>query len=753
MKRTYSTLFVILFYSFSVIGQIVNQNSPIRSSIFSPSAKLLFLNNSPFQKLFPITSNESYFVLAQLNDGISLDLISDLSTKTVGKYGNIVHLQLSKSELFTLSNDSRFKHIDVASRINAPKLLNDKARQHSQVEEGQVLLGTQSNNVIKGKGVLVGIVDIGFQTDHPTFFNENGTQYRVIRFWQQNNLQGMPPKGFDYGRLLATPSSILSAIDDDGTHGTHVAGISAGSGFQSPNNIYQGMAPEANLAFVSLKYSNDSLGGSAKGDYLVANSTILDGFDYLIKLADSIQMPVTCNLSWGMHTGPHDGTSIFDLAVENIVKQKSKWGGKPYGRAIVGANGNDGRNNMHLGLSLNSDTFHTLAMDRSRTSFSDENVYCDFWAEKGSNIKIKVSLIDSSNNELLSSDFLEFNQDGAVANKLSFNGDTLSYVFSFQKSYINNGKSNCLFIAQSAGHKRFIKVSFTGTGYVNGWNSGRTYQWTSGTFRSYINGYYPKNFVEGDQNSSMGENGGTGNWVTSVGAYSNRNEWLNFEGNSKSDKSLNVGELASFSSRGPRADGRMKPDVVAPGQLVASAVNYRQVPGWMNNEIIYKTKYNNQDVVWALFSGTSMASPHVNGIAALLLQVSSTLNSYEIANVFRMTTKRDSFTTQDSNFNYGYGKVNAWNALRFVLNLNATSTIQKKNKPILFFDGKKLKILNLDNFNETFGLTIFNSIGQCVYKESNLNKSWSIDQNFQTGVYYFQFENSNQLAKGKFLIE
>jgi subtilisin family serine protease len=372
-------------------------------------------------------------------------------------------------------------------------------------------LGSQSNNAIKGKGVLVVIVDIGFQLDHPTFYDGNGNQYRVLRFWQQNGTTGKSPENYGYGRLLSNQAAILAEYDNDGTHGTHVAGISAGSGFQSPNNMYQGMAPESNMAFVSIKYANDTLGGSAKGDYLVANSTILDGFDYLIKYADSIRMPVTCNLSWGMHTGPHDGTSIFDLAVKNIVNQKSKWGTKPYGRAIVGANGNDGRSNMHLGLSLNNDTLHTLAMDRSRTNYKDENIYCDFWAETGSKLKIQVSLVDSNNQEIVSSGFVDFHQNNVLSNNLISGVDTFGYVMSFQKAYINNGKSNCLLVAQSAGHKRFIKVSFTGVGYVNGWNSGRTYQWTSGTFRSYIGSLYPLNFVEGDENSSMGENGGTGN--------------------------------------------------------------------------------------------------------------------------------------------------------------------------------------------------------------------------------------------------
>jgi serine protease AprX len=56
--------------------------------------------------------------------------------------------------------------------------------------------------------------------------------------------------------------------------------------------------------------------------------------------------------------------------------------------------------------------------------------------------------------------------------------------------------------------------------------------------------------------------------------------------------------VSYFSGRGPTGDGRMKPDVVAPGHKIWSAV-----PG---NEMV-------------ILDGTSMAAPHVSGICALIM--------------------------------------------------------------------------------------------------------------------------------------
>ena len=73
---------------------------------------------------------------------------------------------------------------------------------------------------------------------------------------------------------------------------------------------------------------------------------------------------------------------------------------------------------------------------------------------------------------------------------------------------------------------------------------------------------------------TLGELGGTGKRTISVGNYTTRNVWTNFSGKKQSmliDYPLN--KINYTSSRGPASDGRVKPDVTAPGGMIFSSVS------------------------------------------------------------------------------------------------------------------------------------------------------------------------------------
>jgi len=111
--------------------------------------------------------------------------------------------------------------------------------------------------------------------------------------------------------------------------------------------------------------------------------------------------------------------------------------------------------------------------------------------------------------------------------------------------------------------------------------------------------------------------------------------------------------IASFSSRGPTfctPDGSeaIKPDIAAPGVSVRSSI-----PG---------NRYSN-------FSGTSMASPHVNGVVTLMYQANPNLTVTEVKQII-FDTAFDLGPNGEDNA-YGWGMIDAWEAVQVALSMNS----------------------------------------------------------------------------------
>ncbi|RME71877.1 MAG: DUF11 domain-containing protein [Chloroflexi bacterium] len=121
-------------------------------------------------------------------------------------------------------------------------------------------------------------------------------------------------------------------------------------------------------------------------------------------------------------------------------------------------------------------------------------------------------------------------------------------------------------------------------------------------------------------------------------------------------------EIANFSSRGPSPWGRTKPEVSAPGKDIRSTL-----PGG----------------AYGLASGTSMAAPHVSGLAALVLQASPALRGDPAAVAYAITSTAVALGSPIPNNDFGWGRIDAYNAVMSVASLGTLSgTVTSSGSPL-----------------------------------------------------------------------
>ncbi len=144
--------------------------------------------------------------------------------------------------------------------------------------------------------------------------------------------------------------------------------------------------------------------------------------------------------------------------------------------------------------------------------------------------------------------------------------------------------------------------------------------------------------------------------VVTVGSYITKTSWVGMDGNTYGRTDISLGGISSFSSLGPTRDGRTKPDIVAPGEVIVSA----------RSSAVPQTQ-SDPDRYHRVLAGTSMATPHVAGTIALMLQYAPNIQATDIPGILRETARLDSNTgiVTDGSAIWGFGKLDARTATGF----------------------------------------------------------------------------------------
>lgn len=466
-----------------------------------------------------------------------------------------------------------------------------------------------------GSGVLLGVVDYGCDFVHPAFRHPNG-RTRLVWLWDHNDappgatppyLPDLPtPFGRRWSadvldRALASPDPYWAIAYDPRSnpytrstantpvHGTHVMGVAAGGGRGSP----AGVAPGADLAFVHLRPP-----ALAESLTLANGGEVAQAVSAIFASASELGQPTVVNLSLGTNAGPHDGTNVLESMFDAMLQVP--------GRALVTSAGNAYQAQRHARAILRPgqrSTVRWLFQQQDSTS----NILDAYYDTPGVDPILRVAVIDP---------------DGRRTEQ-----ETPADILFLRRKGELRGVLATGVWPRGGGHTQSIHIWLDPGARAETWQLEFLFEHgngvpTSVTLDAWIDRDDALPFAasqfhaeDADPHSTL-DSLACANLTVCVGAYY---EITPAQG------------ITPFSSAGPTRDGRPKPDVVAPGWQVRAANALGGQPA--------SPAAPNRVPLTAPARGTSVSSPHVAGVAALMLQTRPELTAEQIGDVLRRTTQ------------------------------------------------------------------------------------------------------------------
>lgn len=172
---------------------------------------------------------------------------------------------------------------------------------------------------LTGKDVLVAILDSGIDFHNPLFQKDDGKS-RILYFWDQTG-NGNAPLIYDFGTEYDNESiNQMKSIKNYDESGHGTAVAS----------IVASCAAEA--SFVVVKLGQDIIDECN-------TISLICAIDYVIRIAIKLQMPLVINISYGNYYGDHAGNSILEKYIDAVITETKL--------SIVVGTGNEGNTGRH----------------------------------------------------------------------------------------------------------------------------------------------------------------------------------------------------------------------------------------------------------------------------------------------------------------------------------------------------------------------------------------------------------------------
>ncbi len=413
---------------------------------------------------------------------------------------------------------------------------------------------------ITGRDFLLAVIDSGIDYMHDDFRNEDGTT-RIRCIWDQA-VQGNPPEGFLDGTLytedqinmaLKEPNkedalAIVPSTDTLG-HGTAIAGVAGGNGRASAGRRNKGMAPQCKFIIVKVK--------NASRELAPTSLQIMQGIHFALVKAKELQLPLVILLGSGYNIEAHNGDSMLSKYIEAVYRT---W----ICNIVVGSGNEADRGSHYQGqLTTGKQDDIELLIEENLARYS-----CSMWNPISDEIEIIIESPRGEKTERLS----------ILTPNRAYLFDQTAVIVNFSEPIINMTQNEIFITFQGQNgeniNKGIWKISVIGKRILDGEYN----LWTK-----VIPDRQNKTRVLNPELSSTLTIPSDSRGLTTVGSYNG-----------------STMQLSGFSGRGYTTDGRVKPEIMAPGVNVT-------VPSSRDGEL------------YTVMSGTSISAAFVAG-AYILMQ-------------------------------------------------------------------------------------------------------------------------------------
>ena len=675
------------------------------------------------------TAQKRLLAFVKVSDGTKL--FQKYGCQTYAQWGDIYIACIPLSNLAALSAETQVERIE--ARVSAHQLLDTAT---IVINALPVYESTPAHQAYTGEGVVVGLMDIGFDLTHPNFYNRDRTHTRISAIWDQlskDTIGSLLPAGRDYIGEEAVLAHARSTDGEIQTHGTHTLGIATGTGYDTP---YRGVAFDSDICLVSNIEESDTAYFEPGDKYIHTSALDALGFKYLFDYAERQGKPCVVSFSEGYPPYFDEDENLYAAVLDSLIGP---------GRIIVASAGNEGLVNSYVEKqpeTKEAGAFILCYEDEAEYRIKGQSEAWLHLYRYGDELREPTAPTDTLTIELGALPY-----ETEVTDSLVCNGDTLIMTLYRRRSVYQPDDVWFVTLQGNLPLYQLSPLALT----VEGDHHAELFGHSSAAFRTC---YKDSRW----QDAQAGHNiiaPSSFKSVISVGATSYRAAMKNmWGGQHKAHDGTIIGRISPYSSTGPTVDGLLKPDVVAPGTYVISSFSHYSP---IRYSMMAESDFQGTTYPWGLETGTSMSAPMVAGTIALWLQAKPTLTTDEIREVFHRTCQHPDPEMAYPNFVYGYGEIDAYRGLLDILGADRIEglSLHQPSKLRIYPAEDGLRLMTDTPVKETIKVKVYSLSGTCIHEVSafidGTEAILPLPSHVST-VYVVQVEANTQALRGSQLV-